>query len=277
MSEAVKPLLECNSLWEQTRAEADDMARSEPVLASFVHSTVLNHSKLESALSYHLAHKLGNEDAPAMLVRQIFDEALEKDPSIGDAVRADLQAVRDRDPACRSYAHALLFFKGFLALQSYRIAHWLWRQKRESMALFLQHRMAEVFDVDIHPAATIGRGVMMDHATGIVIGETATLGDGCSLLHGVTLGGTGKETEDRHPKVGRGVLIGAGAKVLGNITVGDFARIAAGSVVLKAVPESCTVAGVPAEVIGCAGCDQPAREMNQLIEDTFRGMDGDGI
>lgn len=258
-------------IWETLREEAQRIAKEEPILTSFIHATVLNHQRLEDALSYHLAQKLSNADAPAMLIREVMGEALSDDPAIGGAVRADLAAVRDRDPACRTYVQALLYFKGFHALQSYRVAHWLWRSGRESMAFFLQNRVSERFDVDIHPAAWVGRGIMLDHATGIVMGETVVVGDDVSMLHGVTLGGTGKESGDRHPKIGAGVLIGAGAKILGNITVGECARVAAGSVVLKPVPAHCTVAGVPATVVGCAGDAHPSHRMDHCFNTETAG------
>jgi len=264
-------------IWVKTREQAAELASREPMLASFLHATVLNHEKLEGALSYHLSHKIGGNDLTPMSVRQLIDEAFADAPSIGEAVRADMAAVFDRDPACKSYVQVLLYFKGFHALQTYRIANWLWQKNRESMALFFQSLCSEKFTVDIHPAARIGRGIMIDHATGVVIGETAVVEDDVSILHGVTLGGTGKDNEDRHPKVRRGVLIGAGAKVLGNIEVGAFARIASGSVVLKPVPSRCTVAGVPARVISCKESDLPARTMNQLIESDAPGFLGDGI
>jgi len=252
-------------VWEALRGEAVRMAESEPALASFVHATVLNHERLEDALSYHLANKLGCEDLSPMLVREIFTEAFAADGEIGAAVRADLSAIYERDPADHSYLQAFLFFKGFHALQCYRIAHWLWRAGRKPMALFFQNRISDLFAVDIHPAARIGRGIMMDHATGVVIGETAVVEDDVSMLHGVTLGGTGKEEGDRHPKIRRGVLLSVGAKVLGNIEVGEYSRVGAGSVVLKPVPPHCTVAGVPAKVIGtCAG--RPSQAMDHSLD-----------
>ncbi len=257
----------CDPIWQALRAQAEELAASEPSLASLAHATILKHQKLEDALSYHLAKKVGGEDLSPMLAREIFDEALKADPEIGNSVRADLSAIFERDPACHSYAQAFLFFKGFHALQCYRIAHWLWGQGRKPLAYFLQSRVAEVFSVDIHPAAKIGRGIFMDHANGIVIGETAVVEDDVSMLHGVTLGGTGKEKGDRHPKIRRGVLLSVGAKVLGNIEVGEYSRVGAGSVVLHAVPAHCTVAGVPAKVIGCAGCDRPSQAMDQIIDD----------
>lgn len=254
-----------DSLWESIRVQTRKQAEAEPVLASFLYSTILNHDTLEAALSFHLANKLDSPALPAMLIREVVEEALAADPLIGEAVRADLMAVSERDSACCSLVTPLLYFKGFHALQAYRIAHWLWTQGRNSLALFLQNRISSVFGVDIHPAAQIGKGIMFDHATGIVIGETAVIEDMVSIMQSVTLGGTGKEAGDRHPKVRRGVLIGAGAKILGNITVGECAKIGAGSVVLKDVPARTAVAGVPAQVIGATQCSQPAREMDHLI------------
>jgi serine O-acetyltransferase len=268
MSIVAEKLDLCDPIWMALRSQADELARDEPSLASFVHVTILNHERLEDALSYHLAKKVGGEDLSPMLAREIFDEALAAAPAIEDAARADLSAVFERDPACHRYLDAFLFYKGFLAIQVHRIANWLWNEDRTPMALFLQSRASEIFAVDIHPAARLGRGIMMDHATGIVIGETAVVDDDVSMLHGVNLGGTGKETGDRHPKIRRGVLLGAGAKVLGNIEVGEYSRVGAGSVVLKSVPAHCTVAGVPAKVIGCAGCERPSQSMNQMIEMT---------
>jgi serine O-acetyltransferase len=256
----------CDPVWSALRSQAEELVIAEPSIASFAHATILKHQRLEDALSYHLAKKVGADDFSPMLAREIFDEALNAEPRIGEAVRADLSAIFERDPACHSYIQAFLFFKGFHALQCYRIAHWLWSQQRYWLAYFLQSRVSELFGVDIHPAARLGRGILMDHATGIVIGETAVVEDDVSLLHGVTLGGTGKETGDRHPKIRRGVLLSVGAKVLGNIEVGEYSRVGAGSLVLKPVPAHCTVAGVPAKVIGCAGSDRPSQDMNQSLE-----------
>jgi serine O-acetyltransferase len=259
------PTLVLDSLWESIRIQTRAQAEREPVLASFLYSTILNHDSLEAAVSFHLANKLDSPALPAMLIREVIDEAMTTDNHIGEALRADLLAVNERDSACCSLVTPLLYFKGFHALQSYRVAHWLWNQGRKSLALFLQNRISAVFAVDIHPAAKIGKGIMFDHATGIVIGETAVVEDMVSIMQSVTLGGTGKEAGDRHPKVHKGVLIGAGAKILGNITIGDCAKIGAGSVVLKDVPPRTTVAGVPAQIIGETQCVQPAREMDQLI------------
>ena len=252
-----------DTLWSGIRKDVAVQVEREPILASFLHATILNHSTLESALSFHLANKLDSPVAQALLIREVIDEALEADGSIGAAARADLAAVDQRDSACHSLYEPFLFFKGFHALQAWRVAHWLWQQNRRSLALFLQHRISVVFGVDIHPAAQLGRGILLDHATGIVIGETAVVEDNVSIMQSVTLGGTGKESGDRHPKVRCGVLIGAGSKILGNIEIGRCSQIASGSVVLKPVPEKSLVAGVPAKVIGEASCDQPALSMNQ--------------
>ncbi|MBC8049967.1 MAG: serine O-acetyltransferase [Chitinophagales bacterium] len=252
-------------LWEIIRSEAHESMRIEPLMASFLFANVLSHDTLRDAVTHRVAQRLGSDDIAPALVRQIFSGVLEAEPSLPEAFRADLAAVYDRDPACQRHIDPLLYFKGFHALQTHRFAHWLHNNGRRDFALYLQSQSSRVFGVDIHPAAKIGRGLMFDHATGIVIGETATIGDNTSLLHGVTLGGSGKETGDRHPKIGSGVMVGAGAKVLGNIKVGDCARIASGSVVLKDVPPETTVAGVPARVVGHAGCSQPARTMDQTL------------
>lgn len=263
MPQAVKKLAAHDAVWSNVRNAAQEAAAREPILASFLHASVLNHQSLEQALSWRLAQKLDSLELPAILLRQIIGEAFELDPDIGHAARADMVAVNTRDPACESYLEPFLYFKGFHALQTYRVSRSLWLDEQPSVALFLQSRSSEVFGVDIHPAALIGRGIMIDHATGVVIGETSVVEDGVSMLQEVTLGGTGKETGDRHPKIRKGALIGAGAKVLGNIEVGECSRVGAGSIVLKDVPPHCTVAGVPARVVGAAGCDNPAREMNQ--------------
>ena len=258
----------CDPIWASLRKQAEELATREPALASFVHATILKHARLEDAISYHLAKKIGGEDLSPMLTREIFEEAMAADPAIGESVRADLSAVFDRDPACHSHAEAFLFYKGFHSLECYRIAHWLWTNDRHGMALFFQSRISELFDVDIHPAATLGRGIMIDHATGVVIGETAIVEDDVSMLHGVTLGGTGKEEGDRHPKIRRGVMLSMGAKVLGNIEIGEYSRVGASSVVLKSVPAGCTAVGVPARLVNCAGSDRPSQDMNQFIDET---------
>jgi serine O-acetyltransferase len=252
-------------LWAKVRAEGEEITKQEPALGGFIFANVLNHSALEDAICHRIAQRLGHGEVSADLIRQTFASVLDQDGELSGIFRADLAAVADRDPACRRIIEPLLYFKGFHALQTQRFAHRLWRQGNRDFALYLQSQSSRVFGVDIHPAARIGSGIMLDHATGIVIGETAEVGDMSSLLHGVTLGGSGKEGGDRHPKVGRHVMIGAGAKILGNIKVGHCARIAAGSVVLKDVPPNTTVAGVPAKVVGRAGCPDPARSMNQML------------
>lgn len=252
-------------VWRSLRDEADTIARHEPALASMLNGVILRHDGLASALSFQLARKIGEEGVSALTAREFCAEAYAADPSIVKAAEADLVAVMERDPAARGYLPAFLFYKGFMALQVYRVAHWLWTHGREMMALHLQSRTSELFQVDIHPAARIGSGVFVDHATGVVIGETAVVGDDVSMLHGVTLGGTGAQRGDRHPKIGNGVLLGAGAKVLGNIRIGDFAKIASGSVVLKEVPAHCTAAGVPARLVNCPTCEEPARTMDHTV------------
>ena len=254
-------------VWERILEETRRHAADEPILASFLHATILNHKKLEWALSFHLANQLDSATASSLLLREVMLEAFESDPTVGKAVRADLCAVLERDSACHEFYIPFLYFKGFHALETHRVAHWLWQQGRESLALFFQNRMSCVYGVDIHPAARMGQGIMLDHATGLVIGETAVVGDNVSILQSVTLGGTGKESGDRHPKVGSGVLISAGAKILGNIRIGDGAKIAAGSVVLNEVPPHTTVAGVPAVEIGRPSCENPALEMNHWLNE----------
>ena len=249
--------------WDKIRAEALSLVNEEPMLASFFHSTILNHDSLRSALSFQLANKLASAEMPAIVLREVIETALAAQPEILDAAAADICAVKERDPAVRYYSTPLLYLKGFHALQGYRVAHWLWQQGRHSLAVFLQNQISVVFSVDVHPAAQIGRGIMFDHATGIIIGETAVVEDDVSILQNVTLGGTGKEHGDRHPKIREGVMIGAGAKVLGNIEVGCGAKIGAGSVVLQPVPPHTTVAGVPAHEVGHPDCDKPSLDMNQ--------------
>lgn len=253
------------AMWDSIRGEVEESARREPMLASFLHQVILNHKTLESALSFVLASKLESPTLGAALLRDLIDTAYRSDPTIGVAVREDLYAVCNRDPACRGYSHVMLFFKGFHALQAYRAAHYYWSQGRETLALYLQSRISEVLAVDIHPAARIGMGVLMDHATGIVIGETAVVEDYVSMLHSVTLGGTGKAVGDRHPKVRRGVLISAGAKILGNVEIGEGAKVGGGAVVLDDVPPHTTAVGVPAEIVGTPETEQPALEMDHSI------------
>jgi serine O-acetyltransferase len=255
-------------VWARVRREAEEIARREPEIASFIYESILHLDRLEEAVVHRVAERLDHADVSAELIRQAYADALEDQPDLGDAFRADIVAVVDRDPAAHRCIEPVLYFKGFHALQTHRLAHWLWHKGRRDFALYLQSRSSTVFQTDIHPAVPIGRGLFLDHATGLVVGETAVIEDDVSILQGVTLGGTGKETGDRHPKIRRGVLIGAGAKVLGNIEVGHCARIAAGSVVLKPVPHNTTVAGVPARVVGEALCSEPSRTMDQLFYDS---------
>ncbi|TLP48633.1 MULTISPECIES: serine O-acetyltransferase [Cohaesibacter] len=254
-------------VWHRVRAEAEDVVRAEPVLSSFIYSTILSHRKLENAVIHRLVDRLHNPAMDSEVIRQAYREAYASDPSISEAMRADIVAVVDRDPACDRFIDPLLYFKGFQAIQTHRLAHWLWSQGRQDFALYLQSVASAVFQVDIHPKVPFGKGIFFDHATGVVVGGTAVIEDDVSILQGVTLGGTGKEDGDRHPKIRHGVLIGAGAKVLGNIEVGHCSRVAAGSVVLKDVPPNSTVAGVPARVVGQAGCAEPSRSMNQLLKE----------
>ncbi|MDT8856306.1 serine O-acetyltransferase [Paracoccaceae bacterium Fryx2] len=253
-------------VWERVCDEAVEAIRNEPLLGGLIHSSLLHHSSMDRALAYRFSLKLASGEMSEQILREIADEAYGSDAGLGQAARADLMAVFDRDPACHRYLQPMLFFKGYQAVEAYRVGHWLWTTGRTDLAYFVQMRVSEVFGVDIHPAAKVGRGIMIDHAHSIVIGETAVVGDNVSMLHSVTLGGTGKEDGDRHPKIGDGVMIGAGAKVLGNIHVGRCSRIAAGSVVLHDVPACSTVAGVPARVVGEAGCAQPSVTMDQLLE-----------
>jgi serine O-acetyltransferase len=249
-------------IWERIRTETEEEVTREPILASFLHSTILNHHSLESALSFHLANKLDSPTASSMLLREVIESAFASCKNIGRSIRRDLQAIEERDSACDSLAVPFLYFKGFHALQIHRVANCLWGDDRKSLALFFQNKMSEQFSVDIHPAARLGEGIMLDHATGLVIGETAVVGNNVSILQNVTLGGTGKEQGDRHPKVGDGVLISAGAKILGNINIGEGAKVGAGSVVLMEVPPHTTVAGVPAKIVGHPQTDQPALDMD---------------
>ena len=255
-------------VWAALRNEASHMASQEPSLASVLNAVIIGHAELSSALSYQLARKLGDQEFRAMGLRELAEEAYAADPTIVEKAEADLRAVFERDPACKGYVQPFLFFKGFQSIQVHRLAHWLWGQGREAVAFYLQSRVSELFQVDIHPATVIGSGAFFDHGTGIVIGETAVIGDDVSMLQDVTLGGTGAERGDRHPKIGKGVLLGAGAKVLGNITVGDYAKIASGSVVLKPVPAHCTAAGVPARLVNCPTCPEPSRTMDHTLAES---------
>jgi serine O-acetyltransferase len=252
-------------IWHAVRQEAQAIVDSDGVLATFIHSTILNQKTLENAVIARIADRLHSREVSDDVIRQAFETMLERWPEWSDILRIDISAVLDRDPACNRYIEPILYFKGFHAIQTHRLAHWSLNNGRRDFALYLQSRSSQVFQTDINPAARMGKGVFLDHATGVVIGETAEIGDDVSILHGVTLGGTGKETGDRHPKISSGVLLGAGATVLGNIRVGKCSRVAAGSLVVKEVPNNVTVAGVPARVIGFAGCAEPARTMDQIL------------
>ncbi len=262
-----KAVEKIDPVWNRMRQEAEDIARKEPVLGGFIFSAVLNHNSFEKALVHRLAQRLGNADLGADLVVQAFEDALDEEPEIGFAARADILATYERDPACHRYVDPLLYFKGYQALQTHRMAHRLLHMKRNDFANYLQSRSSMISSVDINPAARIGKGIMIDHGHDIVIGETTVIEDNVSILQGVTLGGTGKETGDRHPKIRHGVLIGAGAKILGNIEIGHCSRVAACSVVLHDVPPNRTVAGVPAKIVGYAGCEEPARAMDHQVEE----------
>ncbi len=252
-------------VWARIRVEAEEVTRREPELTTFMYENILNHEGLEDAVAHRIAQRLDHTDVSADLIRQAYREALEDQPQVGEAFRADIVATVDRDPATQRFCEPVLYYKGFHAIQTHRLAHWLLAKGRRDFALYLQSRSSSVLQCDINPAARIGRGIFLDHATGLVVGETAVIEDDVSILHDVTLGGTGKENEDRHPKIRRGVMIGAGAKILGNIEIGHCARIAAGSVVIKPVPHNKTVAGVPAKVVGEAGCPEPSRAMDQML------------
>ncbi|MGJ8587957.1 MAG: serine O-acetyltransferase [Yoonia sp.] len=257
---------EFDPVWQRICEEAEAAIDAEPLMGGLIYAGILHHKSFEGALAYRISMKLASREMSEQILREIADQAYIASPDLVAAARADLVATYDRDPACHRFMKPLLFFKGYQAVQCYRLAHWLYQHNRKDLAYFIQMRTSEMFGVDIHPAARIGKGIMIDHAHSIVVGETAVVGDNVSMLHSVTLGGTGKEDDDRHPKIGDGVLIGAGAKVLGNIKVGNCSRIAAGSVVLEEVPPKKTVAGVPAKIVGEAGCSQPALSMDQILK-----------
>lgn len=252
-------------IWRSVREEAQAAVDRDPPLGAFLYATILHHDSLEGAVIHRLSERLAHQDLGADLIRQTYLAMLEDHPDWSETVRTDIQAYYERDPACDRYMMPVLYFKGFHAIQTHRLAHWLWKEGRKDFALYLQSRSSSVFQTDIHPASRMGKGIFIDHATGLVVGETAVVEDDVSILHGVTLGGTGKAGGDRHPKIRYGVLIGAGAKILGNIEVGHCSKVAAGSVVLASVPHNKTVAGVPARVVGETGCDQPSRAMDQYL------------
>lgn len=263
----IAEIASAGSLWQAMRREVKARAEFEPIMATYFQATVLNHDTLEGSLSFLLASKLDSSVVSSMALREIIQDAFASEASLTRAAEIDIKATRDRDPACNSYSTPFLFYKGFQALQIHRVAHWLWVQERHSLAFFLQNQVSTIFGVDIHPAARIGCGIMLDHATGLVIGETAIVEDDVSILHGVTLGGTGKESDDRHPKVRSGVMIGANASIIGNIEIGEGAKVGAGSVVMKDVPPHVTVAGIPAKVIGKLNQECDGRDMEQCFFD----------
>lgn len=254
-----------NEIWKKLTEEAQQVIKREPLLASYVHACILNHDSLQSALSFILANKISDEVMPAITVRELFERAFNSSPEIIQHAASDIRAVYERDAATSSYLPVILYLKGFLSIQVHRLAHFLWSNNRRDLALFIQSRNSAVLTVDIHPACIIGKGIMFDHATGIVIGETTVIEDDVSIMQSVTLGGTGNEKGDRHPKIRTGVLVAAGAKVLGNIEIGVGAKIGAGSVVLDDVPPHTTVVGVPARVVGKPCTESPSQTMDQSI------------
>lgn len=258
-------MTEHDPIWSALKHDAQATAQREPVLAELLHISILDRATLEEALAHRLPRKFRHHAVSEEFLRDLFLEIFQADPYLGQQVRRDLLAVKERDPACKTYLNPFLYFKGFQALSGYRMAHWLWRNGRTELAQYLQSIISEALAVDIHPAARIGSGILLDHATSIVVGETAVIEDDVSILHEVTLGGTGKETGDRHPKVRRGVLIGAGAKLLGNIEIGECAKIGAGSVVLQSVPAHMTAAGVPAKIVGAVRGNSPSLAMDHSI------------
>ena len=253
-------------IWDFIQQEAQQLSSEEPLLADFFQRAVLQHSRLEEVVVHILSETFAASAIDLKDIRAVITQALDSDPEIGVSIRRDIEAAFQRDAACKHYLMPLIYFKGFQALQLYRISHWLWKNQRFSFALFMQNNISERFAVDIHPAARLGNGIMIDHATGLVIGETAIVGNDVSILHSVTLGGSGCQKGDRHPKIGNGVLLAAGAKVLGNISVGEGVKVGAGSLVLESVPDHVTVAGVPAKIVGTPAEENPALEMDQYIE-----------
>lgn len=253
------------ALWPKMREEAKAARAAEPALAKFIDATVLDRDSLSDAVIHRISRRLGHADLDTTLVIETFQAIAGADAEFSNLLAADLHAVFDRDPACQRYLEPILYFKGFHALATHRFAHALWNAGRHDLAFYLQSQASKIFATDIHPAARFGHGIMLDHATGLVVGETAVVGDNVSMLHGVTLGGSGKQTGDRHPKIGAGVLIGAGAKVLGNIHVGNCCLIASGSVVLNDIPPHKTVAGVPAKIVGSTGTREPSLTMEQQL------------
>lgn len=256
---------ELEEIWEDVRAAAADIVKTEPQLEHLLTDVVLSRANMAHGLAARLARKLAREDMQRDELEPLLLEILTSNEELIRSAARDMQAIVDRDPACQSALEPLLFYKGFLSITAYRVAHHLWTHDRRALALYFQSISSEIFAVDIHPAARIGCGILLDHATSLVIGETSIVEDDVSILHEVTLGGTGKVTGDRHPIVRSGVLIGAGAKILGRVTIGECAKVGAGSVVLEDVPEHTTVAGVPAVVMGQSSEENPALGMDQTL------------
>ena len=252
-------------VWHQMRSEAEQISANESEMCGFIHENILDQPTLEDAIINRISERLAHKSVSSTVIRLAYTKAIESDPELSDNFRVDIVTVVDRDPVCERTIEPVLYFKGFHSIQTHRLANWLWHNNQKDFALYIQSRASEVFQVDIHPAVPMGKGIFFDHGTGIVIGGTAVIEDDVSILQGVTLGGTGKDREDRHPKIRHGVLIGAGANVLGNIEIGHCSKVAAGSVVLASVPPETTVAGVPAKVVGKTGCSEPARSMDQLF------------
>lgn len=252
-----------NSIWQAMRKQALELASQDPLLASYFHESISQHDRFDLALAYQVSSMLSSDVVPAIALFELFSDCVDQDESIALSAIADIEACYDRDPACSNYCQPFLYFKGFLSLQAYRFAHHLWVRQRHCLARYLGMQASKVFDVDIHPAAVLGKGIMLDHATGIVIGETAKIGDNVSLLHGVTLGGSGNQSGQRHPTVENGVMISCGSKVLGNVRLGNGVKVGGGSLVLTDVDDHMTVVGVPARVVGKAGHDAPALFMDQ--------------
>lgn len=260
-------VVQLDPVWQALRDEAQAIIDADPAMSGFVFGNILSQKTLEDAVIHRICERLHQPEFTADMIKGVFREMMEDWPEWSEIVRVDIAAVYDRDPACTRFVEPILYFKGFHAIQTHRLAHWAWKVGRKDFALYLQSRSSQVFQTDINPQAKFGRGIFIDHATGIVVGATAVIGNDVSILQEVTLGGTGKEGGDRHPKVRDGVLVGAGAKVLGNIEIGECSRVAAGALVVKPVPPKTTVAGVPAKVVGVAGCSQPSRTMDQILAD----------
>ena len=266
-----------DALWARLRGEAEEAYDRAPMLAPLFLDSIINQPNFESAVFHRVGTRLKNDVISLPLILRAFQQALDAEPDLSAALRADITAVYDRDPACGRFIEPFLYFKGFHAIEAHRLTHWLWHNGNRDFAFYLQSRASEVFQTDIHPAARLGRGLFLDHATGLVVGETAVIEDNVSMLQDVTLGGTGKQAGDRHPKVRRGAMIGAGAKILGNIEVGENARVAAGSVVLTSVPPHTTVAGVPARPVGAPTPAEPSQSMDQMLSETAHDAPGDKL